>query len=414
MDVRKKATDIVRTLVNAGYIAYFAGGWVRDYIMKHPSEDIDIATNAPPEVVLSLFPHTVLVGIEFGTVIVVIEQHAFEVTSFRRDIGYENGRKPEKIELATPEEDALRRDFTINGMFYDPLNDIIYDYVHGREDIELGLVRTIGDPHERFAEDRLRMIRAIRFASRFNFKIDEQTQQAILQHAETLLPAVAMERVWQEFNKMAKFPRFDRAVIDMHRLGLLSVIFPVLETTKLHDIQSHVSTFEQFSEESPVILYLMELFPETPLKELIEMCRYLRTSTQDLKIVEFVHKGKQLLQKEEKNPDTVSAQEWGYFYADKFFLTCFDAMLTRYSPEQRKFLYEFNMKRRKALDPHIQRIIERTPLVTAAMLQKLGIIPGKLMGSLLKEAENIAFSRDLHEAEDVIAILKESSYWPKN
>jgi len=127
------ARAIVTKLVRTGYIAYFAGGWVRDYVMGHPSEDIDIATNASPAEIMDLFPHTILVGLAFGVVIVVIEGHQFEVATFRKDVGYLDGRHPSGIEMSTPQEDALRRDFTINGMFYDPLEEVIHDFVQGGE-----------------------------------------------------------------------------------------------------------------------------------------------------------------------------------------------------------------------------------------------------------------------------------------
>lgn len=414
MDVRKNATEIVRRLVAAGYIAYFAGGWVRDYVMKRPSEDIDIATDAPPQVVQELFKHTIPLGLEFGMVIVVMNGHNFEVTTFRRDINYENGRKPQKIELSTPEEDALRRDFTINGMFYDPLTDTIYDYVNGMQDIQKGIIRTIGDPHERFTEDRLRMIRAVRFASRFDFAIDDQTQQAIAQNALTLFPAVAMERVWQEFNKMVRFPRFDQAVIAMHRLGLLPVIFPELETTHVHDIQRHVDVYQHFSLESPVILYLMELFPKTSLNELLQLCRYLKASGEDLKQVEYTFKGKQLLEQQEVQPQSITQVDWVYFYADRFFTGTFQTLLARYPKEQRDRLYAWHMKQRDRLMTHIQRITLKKPLVTATLLQKHGIQPGILMGTLLKLAENLVIEQDLQDGQIAIALLKKTPYWPQD
>ncbi len=121
------ATAVIKKLVGEGYNAYFAGGWVRDFLMGHPSSDIDIATDAPPEKVLSLFPRTIKVGLSFGVVIVSIEHHLFEVATFRKDIHYADGRKPSRIELSTAKEDAFRRDFTINGMFYDPLKGEILD-----------------------------------------------------------------------------------------------------------------------------------------------------------------------------------------------------------------------------------------------------------------------------------------------
>ena len=176
-ETKKIATAIVRKLVAAGYTAYFAGGWVRDYLMGHPSEDIDLATDAPPEKIIDLFPKTLLVGVAFGVVVVIVDGHQFEVATFRRDIDYADGRKPSKIELSTAEEDAFRRDFTINGMFYDPLTNQILDYVGGQEDLKKKIIRAIGNPHKRIQEDRLRMIRAVRLSCRFDFQIEEKTKE---------------------------------------------------------------------------------------------------------------------------------------------------------------------------------------------------------------------------------------------
>lgn len=411
---KESAIEIVKTLVNAGYTAYFAGGWVRDFIMKHPSDDIDIATNASPEVVMELFPRTVQVGLAFGVVVVLMHGHQFEVATFRQDLGYTGGRRPDKIVLATPQEDASRRDFTINGMFYDPLSDTIYDYVNGKEDLERGIIRTIGNPHERFAEDRLRMIRAVRFASRFNFAIDEETQQAIQAHADTLFPAVAMERVWQELNKMAKFPRFDEAIVELHRLGLLPVIFPTLNQMNLETIKNRVAFFNQFPKEAPTVLYVMELFPELPIEELLELCQYLRASGHEGKMIEFAYKGKQLLTQEQVQPSAIDSIDWANFYAHKFYEVCFEVMTARFPESERSSLVQKHHERRERLLPHIQRLVEKKPLVTSRVLKDYGIPPGKVMGSLLKEAERLAIENDLHDPAEVITLLKETSLWPKS
>lgn len=413
MDVLKKAVEIVKTLQNAGFTAYFAGGWVRDFIMKHPSTDIDIATDAPPEKIRELFPRTIPVGLAFGVVIVVESGHPFEVASFRKDLQYTGGRRPDKIEFSSAEEDASRRDFTINGLFYDPIADKIYDYVNGIEDIHKGIIRTIGVPGERFEEDRLRMIRAIRFASRFNFAIDAETQKAIQDNANTLFPAVAMERILQELNKMAKSPRFDQAIVNMHDFGLLPIIFPHLEKTPLLQIKRRVEHFPLLPKELPAILYLMELFPEMSIVELLELCRYLKASAHEGRLLEFAFKGKKLLEQEKVSPDTIEKVEWANFYADRFFQTCFDILAARYPEEERAILIEMHQKRQVQLLPHIQRITERKPLVTSKILQDYGIKPGKTMGLLLKEAERISMHYDLHDAAEVIALLKETSLWPK-
>lgn len=406
MQTKDIATDIVKKLVRSGYKAYFAGGWVRDYLMGHPSDDIDIATDAPPQVILDLFPHTILVGLAFGVVIVVSGGHQFEVSTFRRDIDYLNGRKPESIELSNPEEDALRRDFTINGMFYDPLEDKIYDYVQGMEDLKKGIIRTIGDPFERFFEDRLRMVRAVRFASRFGFPIDLDTQQAIRENAETLFPAVAMERIWNEFTKMSKYPRFEQAILEMHHLGLLQVIFPQLKNVHFHDIRQRVHVYPEFPKNTPTILYLTELFPNATLEELKELCLYLKTSAQDAKLAIFFHDCKKILSQEQKDPD------WVFFYANphsKLCLNLFAAHLEKIEKENFHFYHQQNQQR---LASHIQRVIEKKPLVTSHVLKLAGISQGKQMGLLLKRAEEIAIQQNLNEIEPVMHLLRQSELWP--
>jgi poly(A) polymerase len=405
------AMQIVKTLTDAGYIAYFAGGWVRDFLLHHPSEDIDIATNAPTEAIIELFPKTILVGLSFGVVIVSIGGHQFEVTTFRKDLEYKNGRQPEKIELSTPLEDALRRDFTINGMFYDPLNDRLYDFVEGQRDLEQGIIRAIGNPHERFAEDRLRMIRAVRFAARFGFQIDPETQKAIQAHASTLLPAVAMERIWQEFQKMTKTPRFDEAILAMHHLGLLPVIFPSMENVEPLLLRQRIAIFRLFPPGTPPILYLMELFPHMESEEILEIASYLKVSGHDSKLVEYACKGKRVLAQEKEAPQHIEKLQWAKFYADRFFHLCFDIIAARYPESEYQNLIDTHQARREHLLPHIQRLMDKKPLVTATMLKDYGIAPGKQMGALLREAERIAVEEDLHDPIAVIAKLQQLPLW---
>lgn len=411
MDAKYYATQVVKKLVDAGYVAYFAGGWVRDYIMGHPSDDIDIATSAAPEKILDLFPRTILVGLAFGVVIVVVEGHQFEVATFRRDLGYESGRRPTGIELANPEEDALRRDFTINGMFFDPIEERIIDYVGGKEDIQKKRIRTIGNPDERFMEDRLRMIRAVRFAARFGFTIDEETQTGIVLNADTLFPAVAMERVWQEFNKMTAYPGADLALVELHRLKLLQVIFPTLNLVHLNDIKHRVSVFPQFPKSCQAILFIMELFPEASLDEQLTICRYLKVSVKEMALVEFMFKFREKINEELLRLNGVDLAEWGFFYAHPHSQNCLDIVSARLSPDIRLSLLKTHIERKTYLHPHIERIVDKKPLVTAALLQSEGIQPGKKMGLLLKEAEKMAMNHNLHDPLAIIEKLKLSHLW---
>jgi poly(A) polymerase len=149
MEEHPQARHIIDTLTKNGFIAYYAGGWVRDYLLQHPSDDIDIATSAPPETIQALFPHTVPIGLAFGIILVIIDSHEYEVATFRQDLDYQDGRRPSKIAFSSAEEDAKRRDFTINGMFYDPLTNTILDYVEGKQDLQKKIIRAIGNPHDR-------------------------------------------------------------------------------------------------------------------------------------------------------------------------------------------------------------------------------------------------------------------------
>lgn len=405
MDVYKKALSIVNRLTTEGHTAYFAGGWVRDLIMGHPSEDIDIATTALPGQIMDLFPNTILVGLAFGVVIIVIEGHQFEVATFRKDMNYIDGRRPETIEPSTPIEDALRRDFTINGMFYDPIKEVVLDYVDGKADISRNLIRTIGDPHERFFEDRLRMIRAFRFSARFEFNIEPETQEAIKEHADRLFPSVAMERVWQEFNKMASYPRFDHALIEMHRLTLLEAIFPELQELHLNDLRQLVSSFHLFPKDCPTILYLIELFPNSGLEDKIEIARRLKAGNKDIKLLEFYDNFSKALENE-----SIPHNEWVKFYAHTHFNLCFQVFAAKAS-EQQKIQLENHLSNIKKLASHIDRIKQGTPLITSEILKKEGVKPGIKMGLLLKEAEKIAINHNLDDPKIVLKLLKNHPFW---
>ena len=178
------AISIVKTLRQNGFHAYLVGGCVRDLLLGREPKDYDVATSATPEKVMKIFPETYAVGVQFGVVLVPMkgrdESRAVEVATFRSDIGYSDGRHPDEVRFSQDaREDVLRRDFTINGMLLDPASDEVLDYVGGRKDLEAGIIRTIGQPQQRFAEDKLRMLRAIRFAARFAYQIDPATFAAV-------------------------------------------------------------------------------------------------------------------------------------------------------------------------------------------------------------------------------------------
>ncbi len=242
------AASIVRELQEHAYVAYFAGGCIRDALLDIPPKDIDIATSASPGQVQALFHRTIPVGIQFGVVRVRVAEMEFEVATFRSDGIYLDGRRPSAISFSTPEQDASRRDFTINGMFYDPLSERVIDYVNGREDLAGKLVRAIGQPSGRFAEDRLRMLRAIRFAAALGFEIEAETWSAIRADAQEIA-IISPERIRDELLKILVNPNRLRGFDLLDQSGLLAVILPEIEALKGCDQP------EQFHPEGDVFVH---------------------------------------------------------------------------------------------------------------------------------------------------------------
>ncbi len=220
------ALNILKEIRAAGFTAYFAGGAVRDQLLGRIPKDYDIATNALPEQIEDLFDKTVPVGKAFGVIMVVQNGIETEVATFREDAGYQDGRRPDSVHFCGAEEDAKRRDFTINGMFYDPIADEVIDYVGGKADLEKKIIRAIGDPDRRFAEDHLRMLRAVRFAHTLGFEIDPATRTAIQNHAADLAK-ISIERIENEFSRtLVESIRPGDALRELVDLGLMETIIP--------------------------------------------------------------------------------------------------------------------------------------------------------------------------------------------
>jgi tRNA nucleotidyltransferase/poly(A) polymerase len=232
--LREGAVAAVRALRDRGFRAYWVGGCVRDLEMGHEPHDYDIATDARPEQVADMFEHAVLVGAQFGVVVVSLNGHSYEIATFRSEGPYLDGRRPSSVEFVTAEEDVARRDFTINGLLHDPLTGTTLDYVGGREDIARRLVRTIGDPADRFAEDKLRMLRAVRLATQLEFEIDRDTMVAIQRQARALRQ-VSAERIRDELLRLLRSPARARGIGLLDKSGLLGVVLP--EVDALHGVE---------------------------------------------------------------------------------------------------------------------------------------------------------------------------------
>jgi len=227
---RTIAGELVARLQGAGFGAFWVGGCVRDFLLGRAPQDFDIATDARPEQVEKLFSKTIPFGRKFGVIIVVAGGHPFQVATFRAEADYQDGRRPEKIVFANAEADALRRDFTVNGLFYDPLTQKIHDWVGGEKDLAAKIIRTIGPPAERFGEDHLRLLRAVRFAAQLDFVIEPETFAAVRLLAPKI-HLISAERVRDELLKLFRPPHAARGLVLLRDSGLLEPILPELAAT---------------------------------------------------------------------------------------------------------------------------------------------------------------------------------------
>jgi poly(A) polymerase len=267
------ATSIVQTLRQHGFQAYLVGGCVRDLLLQREPKDYDVATNATPQQVMGIFPETYAVGAQFGVVLVPLpdsdaasgvavetssKSHAVEVATFRSDIGYSDGRHPDEVRFSRdPREDVARRDFTINGMLLDPVSGEVLDYVGGRADLQAGIIRTIGDPEQRFGEDKLRMLRAVRFAARFEYAIEPATFAAIQKLAEQI-QVVSRERVRDELTRILTEGHARRAFLLLDESGLLDHVLPDISAMK------GVEQPPEFHPEGDVFVHTLLLLDNLP------------------------------------------------------------------------------------------------------------------------------------------------------
>jgi poly(A) polymerase len=270
LSAKDKATEIVRTLRDHGHQAYLVGGCVRDLLLGREPADYDVATDATPERVMQIFPQTWAVGAQFGVVLVPVngpeapgaqaEGRTVEVATFRNDGLYSDGRHPDQVTYTRdPREDVLRRDFTINGLLLDPVDDQVLDYVGGRADLQAGVIRAIGAPERRFSEDKLRMLRAVRFAARFGYRIDSATFEAIRSLAPEIRQ-VSRERVRDELVKMLTEGHARRAFELLDETGLLKQVLP--EVDRMHGVEQP----PQFHPEGDVWIHTLLLLEQLPEK----------------------------------------------------------------------------------------------------------------------------------------------------
>jgi poly(A) polymerase len=409
------ALAVVQTLRRAGHVAYFAGGCVRDVLLGLQPKDYDVATDALPQQVRALFKNTQAAGQAFGVILVRLGSSVVEVATFRSDGTYTDGRRPDKVSFTNAEHDAQRRDFTINGLFLDPISGQIIDYVGGQEDLKQRILRAIGTPAERFGEDYLRMLRAVRFAARFDLTIEPATESAIQQHAARLMQ-ISPERIAEELRAMLPPPTRVRAYQLLWSLGLMPVIFRgLLNEGK---VPSPGRLFVNLAPDEPIPFALglaalaMEVFHSAPyryagsllqiadIRRILQVLRfYLKISNDESDLVKMVLDLQPLL---DQTQPTVA--------------------------RMKRFLAQTNsMEARKMLDavrrtyPEITRIawlqeqfaslekqsVAPKPLLNGDELVAAGYRPGPLFKKVLDEVYDAQLEDRINSKEEAMAMARQ-------
>ncbi len=402
---------VVRRLRAAGFTAYWAGGSVRDILLGRLPKDYDVATSARPEEVRSLFGRrrTIPIGAAFGIVTVVGPRRAgqVEVATFRRDSPYVDGRHPDHVEYASPEEDARRRDFTINGLFYDPLVDDpsarLIDYVGGRRDIERRILRTIGDPHERFGEDWLRMLRAVRFTATYQLTPDRSMIEAVRAHADKIL-GISAERITAELRWMLVHASRRRAVELLHEWHLLAEIAPQLDQlaeTPAWEEQLDILERLESCDFALSLAVLLETLARTDRPRLMvrSVTRRWRLSNAERDTVVWLLERRGLL-------DDVERRKWSELQpvvVDERFARLADwavaaAQVRGQSTEPLEALIRRSRLPRETVDP--------PPLLTGDDLTAAGWKPGPRFGRVLRAVRSAQLDEQITTREEALAMAR--------
>jgi poly(A) polymerase len=406
-----QAESIVRQLVQAGHVAVYAGGCVRDALLERPYPDVDIATSATPDQVQALFPKASdPQGKAFGVIRLRMDEHVFEIATFRVDGPYLDGRRPSSVTFTTAEEDARRRDFTINGMFFDPLKNEVLDYVQGRTDLAAKTIRAIGDPVARFTEDRLRLFRALRFAVQLGFEIEPSTWKALVSLAPES-KVISPERVRDELVKIFISPNPALGLDLMHDSGLLAVWIPeLLEMRGCAQSPEHHPEGDVWVHTRLLLTHLKNPSPVLALSALLHDVGKPRTSKTEPngRIRFFGHEGvgarmaEEILRRLRFSNDDIGAitaciaNHMAFKDAPHMRVSTLKRMLARPTFSEELELHRIDCSSSHGqLDIHAflqdklsefsQEEIKPKPLVTGHDLQELGTKPGPAMGKILHQ-----------------------------
>jgi poly(A) polymerase len=399
MTNRQAAIKVIKHLQRSGFQALLAGGCVRDMLLRRRAKDHDVATNARPKDVIRLFKLTLKVGAKFGVVIVLIEDQQVEVATFRTETGYADGRHPGSVEFTTAAEDAGRRDFTINGMFYDPLKKEVIDYVDGQGDLKSRIVRTIGKPSERFAEDYLRMLRAVRFSTQLGFAIESSTWSAVCGNSEKIA-RISGERIAMELEGILVHPNRAAGALMLIESGLAKVIFPGFAGEQA---KSAISVLGQLRRKVDFALALACFFAGCQTDYAVRSCQVLKLSRNKNKHIKFllVNRGKLL-------NEQMSLAELKKLLAQPYFWDLYEMQkaIQKAKGDGRKSIFSLI-----ALSKRINALgdveLQPRPLLDGHDLIRLGAVPGPVLGQLAEEMY-------IAQLEGTIQTAEQAEGWVKN
>ena len=377
MTNKQAAIKIIKRLGRNGFQALLAGGCVRDMLLGRRAHDFDVATDAAPADVIKIFKRTLKVGAKFGVVIVLLEDKQVEVATFRTEAGYIDGRHPGRVKFAGAAEDAGRRDFTINGMFYDPLRRQVIDYVDGQADLKKQVVRTIGKPEERFGEDYLRMLRAVRFSTQLSFAIEPGTWSAIRSNAKNIT-RISGERIAVELEGILVDPNRSAGAVMLIKSGLAEAIFSGFAD---REAKFAIKVLYELRTKIDFALALAGLFSGCPEEFAREKCQILKLSRSQNKHIKFLmtNRGKLL-------DDRMSLAELKMILAEPYFRDLYELQraIEKARPDGRGGIAALGRlrKRIKALGDVELR---PKPLLNGHDLIRLGAVPGPGLGQLAEE-----------------------------
>lgn len=397
---REFAVEVIRKLRSKGFTALFAGGCVRDLLLGRDAKDYDVATTARPEQVRDLFGHrkTLPVGASFGVIIVLgpREVGPVEVATFRTEGPYHDGRRPASVSYSTPEQDAQRRDFTINGMFYDPVEARVMDFVGGEADLSARVVRAIGDPHARMSEDKLRMLRAVRFTATLDFTLDPATSAAIRQMADQLT-VVSAERISQELKKMLVDSHRRRAIELCDEVGLRSIILPELadRTDGYEATLRSLSLLEDPSFELAMAVLLHTIADE---RKVHEICRRLKLSNDETNRITWLVAHQDDLLRSPTLPLAPLKRILAHPYRDDLIALLRVKLLAA----------EADLRPAMFCVEYLSRTPESTinppPLLTGDVLKSLGLQPGPAFRTILEAIRDAQLSDQISTLEEATAL----------